>query len=319
MKRVKKLVVLLGSFVIVGCVLYAASWLAAHIFLKRYVEQFQPLWQIEYDAVQINVLGSVKLSNVSIMQSGSMAGITLGEVELSSSSLLFLVMAQRRMQEGRWPDDLALTLKDVEIDLAMPAIRLLAFLTQLRQQQLHPGLSSCDFVGYAHLSLLESMGIQQVNLESALTFKQPEPQHFVLETWVSVDDLADVALMLTLRSDHLTPTWAGLSATFIDQGVLHIQDKGLLENWLGYCSQQRQISVADVITLNLRRLDDYLEHNGQNIFQPVDEQTRAALFQPEVEILLRLQLWPESLAALWSKGLSSAWVKDATLMVNEQR
>jgi hypothetical protein len=185
----------------IGLLIKVSLWLSVRALMSDAIEQLSPVMNISYGSITSSFDGRVGLNNVVIRVPALHDSLRLANAELKFHGLGELLRFKERLAEGKFPEQMAVSLKGLELDVHGPLM--VQLYDQPAERSLFTAMSAvaCAKVSSIGTSELLEMGYRTLATDAEFSYRfQPGAQTLSFKLVSATRDMAEMRIGMTLAN-----------------------------------------------------------------------------------------------------------------------
>lgn len=295
-------------------------WLSVRSIMNEAVEQLSPLMRISYAGITSSFDGRVGVSGISVQVPLMRDHLRVAHAELKFNGLMDLLRFKESLAAGKFPEQMAVNLKGLELDVHGP------FMAQLSQQpdetSLYTALSqvACGSSRYIGSDELLEMGYRTLETDAQVSYLyQAGAQNLTFNLTADTRDMGEYRLRFSLANVSEKPGDLRANPPRLSSVAVEINDNQYQRKIQSYCAGKLGQTQEAYLQTTLDQLDSALRAQRIALDSKLLDALKVYYRDPQA---LRLELSPTD-GMSWD-GLQFFEAKDViamlrpVLLINQQ-
>lgn len=304
----------------VGILIKVSLWLSVRSIMNDAIAQFSPFAQLSYRGITSSFDGRVGVEGIEIRVPMLNDTFHIAHAELKFKGLGELLAFKERLAEGKLPEQLAVRIEGLAIDVHGP------FMTMVHEAPPAPDLEAaltsvaCGDVNRIGVDDLLEMGYRTLETDAEFSYRfQPGAQNLAFNLTADTRDMGEYRVSLQMANVSEKPGDMRVNPPRISSLVLEINDNQYQRKVNSYCAGKLGQSSEEYLRTSLEKLDSELRAQRIALEPALLESLGGYYRDPQA---LRLELTPTD-GAIWD-GLQFFEPKDVlamlrpVLLINQQ-
>ncbi|MGH8353747.1 MAG: hypothetical protein ACRERY_09480 [Pseudomonas sp.] len=304
----------------VALLIKLSLWLSVRSILNEGIAQVSPYMAISYGGITSSFDGRVGLEQVDIRVPALGDSLRVAHAELKFNGLGELLRFKERLAEGKFPEQMAVNLKGLALDVHGPFMQQLYDIPAERSLFTAMSEVACGSVRHIGTSELLEMGYRTFEADAQLSYLfQPGAQKLTFNLTSDTREMGELRLGVSLANMSEKPGDLRVNPPRVSLVTFELNDNQYQRKVQEYCAgKQGQTSEAYVKTA-VEQFDRVLRSQRIALEPPLLEAYGRYLKDPQA---LRLELNPSE-GMIWD-GLQFFEAKDVlamlrpVLLINQQ-
>jgi hypothetical protein len=185
----------------IGLLIKVSLWLSVRAVMDDAIKQLSPVMQISYGRVTSSFDGRVGLENVEIRVPALDDHVRVASAELKFHGLAELLSFKERLAEGKFPEQMAISLKGLALDVHGPLM--VQLYDQPAERSVFTAVSevACGKISSIGTRELLEMGYRTFETDAELSYRfKPGAQTLSFELTSDTKDMAEMRIGMTLAN-----------------------------------------------------------------------------------------------------------------------
>lgn len=294
-----------------GLLIKVSLWLSVRSVMNDAIAQMAPVMDISYGSITSSFDGRVGLNRVEIRIPALHDSVRVASAELKFNGLGELLSFKERLAEGKFPEQLAISLKGLALDVHGPLM--VQLYDQPAERSVLTAMSevACGKVSSIGTSELLDMGYRTFETDAEFSYQfQPGAQRLSFKLVSATRDMADMRVGMTLANMSEKPGDLIVNPPRLTLVTLEIDDNQYQRKVQDYCAGKLGQDRERYLQTALEKVDQVLRSQRIVLDPPVLAAYANYLKDPQS---LRLELNPTEGMA-WD-GLEFFAAKDVLVML----
>lgn len=295
----------------VGLIIKLSLWWSVRSIMDDAISKLSPVMDVTYGGITSSFDGRVGLENLQIRIPAIGDSLGVQRAELKFKSLGELLSFKERLAEGKFPEQMALSLKGIALEVHGP------FMQQLYntppERSLFTAMSevACGTVRNIGTDELLEMGYRTLETDAEFSYLfQPGAQKLNLNLTSDTRDMGEVRLSLSLSNMPETPGDLRVNPPHMSSVVFELNDNQYQRKIQQFCAGKLGQSPEEYLKTAVQKFDTVLRSQKIALGQPMLDAYGRYLKDPQS---LRVELTPSEGMA-WD-GLQFFEPKDVVSML----
>ncbi|MBX9756085.1 MAG: hypothetical protein K2X80_15120 [Pseudomonadaceae bacterium] len=294
-----------------GLLIKVSLWLSVRAVMNDAIAQLAPVMDISYGSITSSFDGRVGLNKVEIRIPALHDSVRVASAELKFHGLGELLSFKERLAEGKFPEQLAISLKGLALDVHGPLM--VQLYDQPAERSVLTAMSevACGKVSSIGTSELLDMGYRTFETDAEFSYQfQPGAQRLSFRLVSTTRDMAEMRVGMTLANMSEKPGDLIVNPPRLALVTVEIDDNQYQRKVQDYCAGKLGQDRERYLQTALEKVDQVLRSQRIALDQPVLAAYAGYLKDPQS---LRLELNPTEGMA-WD-GLEFFAAKDVLAML----
>jgi len=302
----------LFAVVAIALIIKASLWLSVRSVVNDAIARVSPFMDITYGGISSSFDGRVGLQNVVIKVPMAGDSLKVAHAQLKFNGLRELLSFKERLGEGKLPEQMAVDLKGVELQIHGPFMQ--SLYAQPAEQSAFTAMSEVVCGNVRNIGVDELLQMGYRTLESDIQFSyrmQPGAQTLTFDLRSDTRDMLDMHTSMTLMNVSERPGDMRVNPPRVSQVVVEMNDNQYQRRVSEFCRGKLGLDQKAYAALSLEQFDKALRQQRIALDKPVLEAYGRYLADPRS---LRVELTPSEGMA-WD-GLQFFEPKDVIQMLH---
>ncbi|UVE19361.1 hypothetical protein NVV93_08300 [Pseudomonas sp. LS44] len=308
------------SVVAIALLIKLSLWLSVRSIMQDAVGRLAPVMDVTYGGITSSFDGRVGLEKVNVRVPALGDSVRIEHAELKFNGLGELLRFKERLAEGKFPEQMALSLKGLALDVHGPFMQQLHDIPAERSVFTAMSEVECGKVRNIGTTELLEMGYRtfETDAQIAYVFK-PGAQTLTFNMSADTRDMLDMRVSMALANMSENPGDLRVNPPRLKHWTIELNDNQYQRKIQMYCAAKLGQSAEDYVNTAVEQLDRVLRSQRIALDSSVLQAYRRYLQDPQS---LRLELSPSE-GMSWD-GLQFFDAKDVmtmmhpVLLVNQQ-
>ncbi|MHA6493300.1 hypothetical protein ACX0MV_08640 [Pseudomonas borbori] len=308
------------SVLAIAVLIKLSLWLSVRSIMTDATEQLSPFMTITYGGITSSFDGRVGLEKIKVVVPAMNDSMRIEHAELKFNGLGELLRFKERLAEGKFPEQMAVSLKGLALDVHGPFMQQLYDTPAERSVFTAMSEVACGSVRTIGTVELLDMGYRTFETDGEFSYHfQPGAQKLSFNLTSDTRDMGELRVALSLANMSEKPGDLRANPPRIQRVAIEINDNQYQRKVQEYCSGKQGISHEAYLEAAVRQFDKVLRSQRVALDQPVLDGYGRYLKDPQS---LRIELDPtegmtwDGLQFFEAKGVM-AMLRPAVL-VNQQ-
>lgn len=295
-------------------------WWSVRSIMNDAIAKLSPFMDITYGGITSSFSGRVGLETLHVRVPALNDSVRVAHAELKFNGLGELLRFKERLAEGKFPEQMALSLKGIALDVHGPFMQQLYAAPAERSVWTAMSEVACGNVRNIGTDELLQMGYRTFETDAELSYQfKPGAQSLSLSVTADTRDVADMRLSLMLSNMPENPGDLRVNPPRLQLWTIEVNDNQYQRKVQSFCAAKLGQSDEAYVQTALDQFDGVLRAQRVALDQPVLEGYRRYLRDPQA---FRLEMNPTEGMA-WD-GLQFFEPKDVlamlrpSLLINQQ-
>ncbi|MBM7059405.1 hypothetical protein JQX08_01675 [Pseudomonas sp. UL073] len=299
------------SVLAIGLLIKLSLWWSVRSIMNDAITQLSPFMDISYGGITSSFDGRVGLQSLSVRVPAVNDSVRIAHAELKFNGLGELLRFKERLAEGKFPEQMALSLKGVALDVHGPLMQQLYETPAERSLWTAMSEVACGTVRSIGTDELLLMGYRTFDTDAELSYQfKPGAQSLALNLTADSRDVLDMRLGLLLSNMSDSPGDLRVNPPRLKLWTIELNDNQYQRKVQAFCAAKLGQSEAAYVQTALDQFDNALRAQRIALDKPVLDGYRRYLQDPQA---LRLEMSPTEGMA-WD-GLQFFEPKDVLAML----
>lgn len=299
------------SVLAIAVLIKLSLWLSVRSIVNDASDRLSPFMDISYGGITSSFDGRVGLENVKIHVPMMRDSLHVAHAELKFNGLGELLRFKERLAEGKFPEQMAVSLKGLTLDVHGPFMQSLYNTPAERSVFTAVSEVACGKVKTIGTSELLDMGYRTFESDSEFSYLfQPGAQKLTFNLTADTRDMGEMRVGLSLANMPEKPVDLQLKPPRVQWVSIELNDNQYQRKVQSYCAGKLGQDHATYLKTATRQLDKVLRSQRIALDQPVLDAYARYLDDPQS---LRIELDPTDGMA-WD-GLQFFDAKDVLAMM----
>ncbi|MCY1500223.1 hypothetical protein D9M68_342620 [compost metagenome] len=284
------------SVLAVGLIIKLSLWWSVRSIMEDAISKLSPVMDITYGGITSSFDGRVGLENLQLRVPAMGDSMQVQQAELKFKSLGELLSFKERLAEGKFPEQMSVSLKGVALEVHGPFMQQLYDTPAERSVFTSMSEVACGEVRNIGTNELLEMGYRTLETDAEFSYLfQPGAQTLSLNLTSDTRDMGEVRLSLSLSNMSEKPGDLRVNPPHLSSVILELNDNQYQRKLQQFCAGKLGQSA-----------DAYLQTATQQ-FDSVLRSQRIALGKPMLDAYGRYLKDPQSLRVELTPSEGMAW------------
>lgn len=247
------------SVLAIALLIKLSLWLSVRSIMNDVVDQLSPFMQISYSGITSSFDGRVGVSGLTVKVPMLNDQFSVDHGELKFKSLLSLLRFKESLREGKFPEQMAVSLKGFKVDVHGP---LMAQLRQTEDRSPYTALSqvACGRSKTIGTNELLEMGYRTFETDTEFSYLyQPGAKTLAFNMTADTRDMSDYRISLALSNMSDNPGDLRVNPPRVSSVIIEVNDNQYQRKVNSYCAgklgqtdEQYQQTAIEKFDSNLR-------------------------------------------------------------------
>lgn len=284
------------SVLAVGLIIKLSLWWSVRSIMDDAISKLSPVMEITYGGITSSFDGRVGLENLQLRVPAMGDSMQVQQAELKFKSLGELLSFKERLAEGKFPEQMSVSLKGIALEVHGPFMQQLYDTPAERSVFTSMSEVACGEVRNIGTNELLEMGYRTLETDAEFSYLfQPGAQTLSLNLTSDTRDMGEVRLSLSLSNMSEKPGDLRVNPPHLSSVILELNDNQYQRKLQQFCAGKLGQSA-----------DAYLQTATQQ-FDSVLRSQRIALGKPMLDAYGRYLKDPQSLRVELTPSEGMAW------------
>ncbi|MCY1288941.1 hypothetical protein D9M70_380080 [compost metagenome] len=284
------------SVLAVGLIIKLSLWWSVRSIMEDAISKLSPVMDITYGGITSSFDGRVGLENLQLRVPAMGDSMQVQQAELKFKSLGELLSFKERLAEGKFPEQMSVSLKGIALEVHGPFMQQLYDTPAERSVFTSMSEVACGEVRNIGTNELLEMGYRTLETDAEFSYLfQPGAQTLSLNLTSDTRDMGEVRLSLSLSNMSEKPGDLRVNPPHLSSVILELNDNQYQRKLQQFCAGKLGQSA-----------DAYLQTATQQ-FDSVLRSQRIALGKPMLDAYGRYLKDPQSLRVELTPSEGMAW------------
>ncbi|BAN49030.1 hypothetical protein [Metapseudomonas resinovorans] len=284
------------AVVAVGLIIKLSLWWSVRSIMDDAIAKLSPVMDITYGGITSSFDGRVGLENVQLRVPAAGDSLRVRQAELKFKSLGELLSFKERLAEGKFPEQMAVSLKGIALDVHGPFMQQLYNTPAERSVFTAMSEVACGDVRNIGTDELLEMGYRTLETDAEFSYLfQPGAQKLNLNLTSDTRDMGEVRLTLSLSNMSEKPGDLRVNPPHLSSVIFELNDN------------QYQRKVQEFCAAKLGQTAETYQATAVQQFDTALRNQRIALGQPMLDAYGRYLKDPQSLRVELTPSEGMAW------------
>ena len=304
----------------VALLIKVSLWLSVRSIMNDAVDRLSPFMQVSYRGITSSFDGRVGVEGITARIPMFRDEVRIAHIELQFKGLRDLLAFKERLEQGKFPEQMAVNLRGLELDVHGPLMEMIHHAPQ--EKSLHTALTSvaCGRSSVIGVDELLDMGYRTLETDGHFSYVfQPGAQTLTFNLNADTRDMGDYRFSFSLANMSEKPGDLRANPPRVSSVTLEFNDNQYLRKVNAYCAARLGQSPDEYLQTALSHLDSTLRAQRIALDPAFLESLRKYYADPQA---MRLELSPSEGVA-WD-GLEFFEAEDVVgmlrpvLLINQQ-
>ncbi|MDG1582032.1 hypothetical protein [Pseudomonas sp. GOM6] len=280
----------------IALLIKVSLWLSVRSIMNDAVAKLSPFMLISYEGITSSFDGRVGVEGLKARLPMFDDEVRVAHAELKFDGLRSLLAFKEKLAEGKFPEQMAVNLKGLEIDVHGPLMELIHSAPQ--ERNLYSALSSaaCGRSSIIGVDELLDMGYRTLETDSHFSYLfQPGAQTLTFSLNADTRDMGDYRISLSLANMSDKPGDLRANPPRVSSITLEFNDNQYLRRVNEYCAAKLGLSKDEYLQTAIEHLDSSLRAQRIALDSALLDALKNYYADPQA---LRIELAPSEGAAL---------------------
>ncbi|WP_330115317.1 hypothetical protein SA496_09420 [Pseudomonas sp. JS3066] len=299
------------SVLAVGLIIKLSLWWSVRSIMDDAISKLSPVMDITYGGITSSFDGRVGLENLQLRVPAMGDSLNVQQAELKFKSLRELLSFKERLAEGKFPEQMALSLKGIALEVHGPFMQQLYNTPAERSVFTAMSEVACGTVRNIGTDELLEMGYRTLETDAEFSYLfQPGAQKLNLNLTSDTRDMGEVRLSLSLSNMSEEPGDLRVNPPQLSSLILELNDNQYQRKVQEFCASKLGQSPDAYLKTAVQQFDTVLRSQKVALGQSMLDSYGRYLKDPQS---LRVELTPSEGMA-WD-GLQFFEAKDVVAML----
>jgi len=303
----------------VALLIKVSLWLSVRSIMNDAIAQVSPFMSLSYQGITSSFDGRVGVEGIRVHVPMLGDEFRVAKAELKFKGLKDLLSFKERLEQGKFPEQMAMRLDGLTLDVHGP---LMEMIKRPPQPGLDAALASVACGKSSHIGVDELLDMGYRTLETDAEFSylyQPGAQTLTFNLTADTRDMAEYRLSLSMANMSEKPGDLRMNPPRVSSIVLELNDNQYQRKVNAYCAARLGQSEEEYLRTTMEHLDSSLRTQRIGLEPALLESLKAYYEDPQA---LRIELMPTE-GMIW-EGLQFFDPQDVlamlrpVLLVNQQ-
>lgn len=299
------------SVLAVGLIIKLSLWWSVRSIMDDAISKLSPMMEITYGGITSSFDGRVGLENLQLRVPAIGDSLQVKQAELKFKSLRELLSFKERLAEGKFPEQMAISLKGIALEVHGPFMQQLYNTPAERSVFTAMSEVACGTVRNIGTDELLEMGYRTLETDAELSYLfQPGAQRLNLNLTSDTRDMGEVRLSLSLSNMSEKPGDLRVNPPHLSSVIFELNDNQYQRKVQQFCASKLGQSGDAYLKTAVQQFDGVLRSQRVALGQSMLDAYGRYLKDPQS---LRVELTPSEGMA-WD-GLQFFDAKDVVTML----
>ncbi|MDH4553742.1 hypothetical protein E8F11_00885 [Pseudomonas sp. BN417] len=299
------------SVLAVGLIIKLSLWWSVRSIMDDAISKLSPVMDITYGGITSSFDGRVGLEKLQLRVPAMGDSLQVQQAELKFKSLGELLSFKERLAEGKFPEQMSVSLKGLALEVHGPFMQQLYDTPAERSVFTAMSEVACGPVRNIGTSELLEMGYRTLETDAEFSYLfQPGAQKLSLNLTSDTRDMGEVRLSLSLSNMSEKPGDLRVNPPHLSSVIFELNDNQYQRKLQQFCAGKLGLSADAYLQTAMQRFDSVLRSQRIALGQPMLDAYGRYLKDPQS---LRVELTPSEGMA-WD-GLQFFDAKDVVTML----
>lgn len=300
------------AVVAVALLIKLSLWWSVRNIMEEAANSLQPFAEITYRGVTSSFDGRVGLEGLEVRVPMARDSITIEHAQLKFNGLGELLRFKERLEQGKFPEQMAIDLKGIALEVHGPFMQTLYDAPAERSVFTAMSEVSCGKIKHIGTVELLDMGYRTLETDAEFSYRlEPGAQKLTFNLLADTRDMLETRLSMALINVSDNPGDLRMNPPRVSSMTFEMNDNQYLRKVQAFCAGKLGQSEEEYQQTALAKFDAVLRSQRVGLDQPVLDAYARYLKDPQS---LRLEINPTEGMA-WD-GLQFFEAKDVLQMVN---
>ncbi|AOE84907.1 hypothetical protein [Pseudomonas sp. TCU-HL1] len=299
------------SVLVVGLIIKLSLWWSVRSIMDDAISKLSPVMDITYGGITSSFDGRVGLENVQLRVPAVGDSLQVKQAELKFKSLRELLSFKERLAEGKFPEQMAVSLKGIALEVHGPFMQQLYNTPAERSVVTAMSEVACGTVRNIGTDEMLEMGYRTLETDAEFSYLfQPGAQKLSLNLTSDTRDMGEVRLSMSLSNMSEKPGDLRVNPPHLSSVIFELNDNQYQRKVQQFCAGKLSQSAEVYLKTAVQQFDTVLRSQRIALGQPMLDAYGHYLKDPQS---LRVELTPSEGMA-WD-GLQFFEAKDVVAML----
>ncbi|MEH6650738.1 MAG: hypothetical protein V7707_11995 [Motiliproteus sp.] len=225
-------------------------WYQVRSVVENFGQQLAPVAQLQYGSIETGFDGVAGVRDIKINAVGQTEGVSIAAIRVKAPGLMELFSIKRDIEKGKLPQQLAVEVQGIAIDLSGAMLK--QFAAQAALVQPEEWMLGCEAAmqGVTELELLKKLGYRQLVLNLAGDYHFDQTTKLLqLQLSQSVDQMFETELTATvdLGINEFDKKTLALANPSLGPLKIHYRDRSYNQRLVDFCAKPAGESADDFV------------------------------------------------------------------------
>ncbi|MCO6056950.1 hypothetical protein NG726_09745 [Pseudomonas sp. MOB-449] len=299
------------SVLVVGLIIKLSLWWSVRSIMDDAISKLSPVMDITYGGITSSFDGRVGLENLQLRVPAVGDSLQVKQAELKFKSLRELLSFKERLAEGKFPEQMAVSLKGIALEVHGPFMQQLYNTPAERSVFTAMSEVACGAVRNIGTDEMLEMGYRTLETDAEFSYLfQPGAQKLSLNLTSDTRDMGEVRLSMSLSNMSEKPGDLRVNPPHLSSVIFELNDNQYQRKVQQFCAGKLSQSAEVYLKTAVQQFDTVLRSQRVALGQPMLDAYGRYLKDPQS---LRVELTPSDGMA-WD-GLQFFEAKDVVAML----
>ena len=275
---------------VVALLIKASLWLSVRSIMNDAVAKLSPVMQISYQGITSSFDGRVGVEGLRARLPMFRDEVRVAHAELQFKGLRDLLAFKERLAEGKFPEQMAVNLKGLEVDVHGPLMEMIHSVPQEKNLQTAVTSVACGRSSMIGVDELLDMGYRTLETDGHFSYLfQPGAQTLTFNLNADTRDMGDYRVSFSLANMSEKPGDLRVNPPRVSSITLEFNDNQYLRKVNEYCAGKLGQSQEAYLQTAIEHLDSSLKAQRIALDPTLLEAMRTYYADPQA---LRVELNP---------------------------
>ncbi|MBS7660684.1 hypothetical protein I0D00_01810 [Pseudomonas lalucatii] len=295
----------------VAVLIKLSLWLSVRSIMEDAARQLSPIMEIRYGGITSSFDGRVGLSQIEVRVPAMGDSLRISHAALKFEGLGELLRFKERLAEGRFPEQMAVSLEGLSLDVHGPFMRQLYAVPAERSVLTAMSEVACGKIRTIGTDELLDMGYRTFETDGEFSYRiQPGARRLHLNLTSDTRDIGELRVALSLINMADNPADVRVSPPRVERLSVELNDNQYQRRVQAYCAAKLDLAPEAYRKLAVEQLDKVLRSQRVALDQPLLDAYALYLEDPRA---LHVEFQPSE-GMVWD-GLQFFDAKDVLAML----
>ncbi|HSC84107.1 MAG TPA: hypothetical protein VLC30_10870 [Pseudomonas sp.] len=247
------------SILAIALLIKVSLWLSVRAIMNDAVQQLSPIMQISYRGITSSFDGRVGVEGIKVQVPALADEFRIEQAELKFKSLMDLLSFKERLGEGKFPEQMAVNIKGLALEVHGPFMAMLKAPTAENNLQSALATVACGSVSSIGVDQLLEMGYRTLETDAQFTYLfQPGAQTLTFNLTADTRNMGEYRVSLSLANMSEKPGDLRVNPPRVSMLTVELNDNQYQRKVNSYCAGKTGQEEEVYLQTALNHLDSSL-------------------------------------------------------------